>query len=80
MAAGRDKIFASTTDSFILEQIFPRTTQRLLQSKDRRQKNIHTAGFNFLNGANVQIHPFSQLFLGQRPGHSLPAKIDAEGL
>lgn len=37
------------------------------------------AGFNFLNGPDVQIHQFGQLFLGDFFRHPLPADIRAEG-
>lgn len=65
MAAGSVKPFAGTTGLFVLEQIFPRTTQRHLQPKDRRQQNIHIASFDLLNN-----YPIYNLYSLQGSQHA----------
>ena len=66
--------------SLLPQQTFPRTAQCLLQTQHRRQQNVHMAGFNLLDGANIQIDQFGQLFLGDFVAHSLTANVAAESL
>jgi hypothetical protein len=49
-----------------------------VQSQHRCQQNIHVAGLNLRDDADVQIHPFSQFFLGDFLRHPLPADLAAE--
>ena len=62
----------------IPQQIVPSTPQRLLEPHHGRQQDVDVAGLDFLDRPDVQIHQFGQFFLGDFPGHPLPANIAAE--
>jgi len=62
------------------QQIIPRALQRMMQPLDGRQQDVDMTGLDLLNGADVQVHQFSQLLLGDFTGHPLPADIAAESL
>ena len=56
-------------------QIIPGAAQRLVQAQHRGQQDIDVPGLNFLDGADVEIHPFGQFFLGDFFSHPLPADL-----
>ena len=66
--------------SLLPQYISPRTIQHLLQPQHRRQQNVHMAGFNLLDGANIQIDQFGQLFLSYFFSHPLTPNIGSESL
>lgn len=54
------------------QQIFPPAFERRLESFDRRDQYVQFAGFDFLNGADVQFCQVSELLLGHvQPGANL---------
>ena len=68
------------TDSLISEQIVPFGTQRLFQTVHRGQQDVDITGFNFLDGADVQIHRLGEFLLRDFFSHPLPPNIHAERL
>ena len=52
----------------------------MVQAQHGGQQDVHMAGLNLLDGADVEIHPFGQLFLGDFFSHPLPADLAAERL
>jgi hypothetical protein len=62
------------------KKLLPGTTQRPLNTHDGSVEDVHFSGFNFLNGAGMQPHHFSQSFLREILLHPHSAHIAAESL
>jgi len=73
----RTRIWRTVSGS---QQIIPRALQRMMQPLDGRQQDVHMAGLDLLDGADVQVHQFGQFLLGDFTGHPLPADVSAETL
>jgi hypothetical protein len=60
--------------------VFPRASERALNPQHRRHQDIRLPRFDLLNGARIEVHKLSQLFLSELPAGSLSADIRAESL
>lgn len=61
-------------------QPVPRAPQGFLESQNRRQENVEIARFDFLNGADVQIHQLGKPQLRELPRHTLAPNVLSESL
>jgi len=60
------------------EQFLPWALQSPLKPQDRGKENIQLTGFDFLDGADIQIRQFSQLFLSEFFRHAFPSHAGTE--
>lgn len=57
---------------------FPRALQRPLDSHRSRNEDVRLPGLDFLEGPDIQVGQFSQLFLGDGARHPFAPEIGAE--
>ena len=61
--------------SRIWKQTFPRTGQRPLYPRCRRDQDIDFARFDFLNRADVYVHKLGELFVSDPPCRPLSPHV-----